>query len=553
MDLCYAEQNGIKSMTKMIYYILFFSLVISEFAFASTYEKVERQGVVTYNSSQNVYVKFESTNGIVTGDTLYQKLSNKLIPAMVVKFISAKSVAGESINNTELKVDDRLFAVIEREIPDLVTNEPNTPEVSIPTATDVSVNTINNSSQRVKKRESNFKGKFSVQSYSNISNSPFFADNQRWRYSFSLNANHIGGSGLSFSNYTTFAYRADQWTNISDNFGRSLRIYDFALNYEFTKTTSIWLGRHLNRKISNISSIDGIQFETGMKNNYVGVVAGSRPNFTDLGFNVKLFEYGVYIGRDDSLSSGYMNNTLAFFEQTNNFKTDRRFLYFQHSNSIIPNTNFFISSEMDLFKQISGVKKNEFQLTSIFASLRYSPSRVISLSLSYDARKNVIYYETFKSFIDSLFENETRQGFNLRMNIRPLKKVFVGLTGGYRYHKNDLKPARNFGGYISYSQIPFVGITPTVSYTKLITSYIEGGVTGLRLSRSLGNWFDIAVYYRNTQYKFYSYLASLKQNSFSVDLSTILFNPVYLSLSYEGIFENTSTSGRILLGLTTRF
>ena len=130
-------------MTKMIYYILFFSLVISEFAFASTYEKVERQGVVTYNSSQNVYVKFESTNGIVTGDTLYQKLSNKLIPAMVVKFISAKSVAGESINNTELKVDDRLFAVIEREIPDLVTNEPNTPEVSIPTATDVSVNTIN--------------------------------------------------------------------------------------------------------------------------------------------------------------------------------------------------------------------------------------------------------------------------------------------------------------------------------------------------------------------------------------------------------------------------
>ncbi len=540
-------------MTKMIYYILFFSLVISESTFSSTYEKVERQGVVTYNSSQNVYVKFESTNGIIAGDTLYQKLSNKLIPAMVVKFISAKSVAGESINNTELKVDDRLFAVIEREIPDPVTNEPNTPEVSIPTATDVSVNAINNSSQRVKKRESNFKGKFSVQSYSNISNSPFFADNQRWRYSFSLNANHIGGSGLSFSNYTTFAYRADQWINISDNFGRSLRIYDFALNYEFTKTTSLWLGRHLNRKISNISSIDGIQFETGMNNNYVGAVAGSRPNFTDLGFNLKLFEYGVYLGRDDSLSSGYMNNTLAFFEQTNNFKTDRRFLYFQHSNSLVPNTNFFISSEMDLFKQISGVKKNEFQLTSVFASLRYSPSRVISLSLSYDARKNVIYYETFKNFIDSLFENETRQGFNLRMNIRPLKKVFVGLTGGYRYQKNDLKPARNFGGYLSYSQIPFVEITPTVSYTKLITSYIEGGVAGLRLSRSLGNWFDIAVYYRNTQYKFYSNLASLKQNSFSVDLSTILFNPVYLSLSYEGIFENTNTSGRILLDLTTRF
>ncbi len=541
-------------MIRLYPYIALISLAASFVVNASTIEKVERTGTVTYKSSQNVYVKFESTDGILTGDTLFQKINSRLVPAMIVKFISSKSVAGETINNLELKIDDKLIAVTEREIPDKVAEENNTAGLTIPLAKEGEVKNEPHENQiQIKERKSTLKGRFSVQSYSNISNSIYFADNQRWRYTFSLNAKNISGSKLSFSNYMSFAYRADQWADLRNNFGRSLRIYDLALNYDFDETTSLWVGRYLNMKISNISSIDGMQFQRGFDRNYVGIVAGSRPNFTDLGFNLKLFEYGAYIGRDDSLGSGYMSNTLAFFEQTNDFKTDRRFIYFQHSNSILSNTNLFISSEMDLFKMISGVKKYEFQLTSLFASLRYSPLRAVSFSLSYDARKNVIYYETYKNFIDSVFENETRQGFNLRMNIKPAKYVYVGLSAGYRYQKNDLKPARNFGGYISYSQIPLIEITPTLSYTKLITSYIDGGDAGLRLSRNIGNNFDLSLYYRNTQYKFYSSIGSLNQNSISVDLSTILFRPVFVTVSYEGIFESTATSGRVLLDLTTRF
>ena len=542
-------------MIKKIATYLTFSFVllfgVSEL-YGSTYEKVEKTGTVTFKSSQNVYVKFENTEGIVRGDTLFRKTNNKLIPAVLVQFISTKSVAGEAIGSIELNTDDKLYAIIEREIPEAVTEEANV-QNPVPVSTGEADAAVKENFKNRKIKEPAVTGKFSVQSYSNISNSPYFADNQRWRYSFSLRTQNIGGSGLSFSDYMTFAYRADQWSRIKDNFGRSLRVYDFALSYDFNPKTTLWLGRHLNRKISNISSIDGIQFETGIGSNYAGIVAGSRPNYTDLGLNLKLFEYGIYIGREDSLSTGYMNNTAAFFEQTNDFRTDRRFLYFQHSNSLLPNTNIFLSTEVDMFKQLSGVKKNEFQLTSLFTSVRYSPSRVVSFSLNYDARKNVIYYETFKNFIDSLFENETRQGFNARINIRPVNRLTLGLSGGYRFQKSDIKPARNFSGYLTYSRIPSVEITPTLSYTKLITSYIEGGVAGLRLSRSFDSYFDLSVYYRNTQYKFYSTIGNLDQNSISVDLSTYLLNPVFLSVSYEGIFEKTSTSGRILLDLTTRF
>ena len=333
------------------FYALYLVFSISNLLFANSFEKIEKEGIVTYKSSQNVYVKFENTDGISPGDSLFQKANNKFVPAIIVRFISTKSVAGEVLNDIDLKPGEKLYAVIEKEIREEVAEQNDViQQTVIPVSQEVTGK--NKTPGKSKPGESELSGRFSIQSYSNISNSQYFADNQRWRYSFDFNARNIGGSGLSFSNYVTFAYRADRWAGISDNFGRSLRVYDVALNYDFSKKTSLWLGRHLNRKISNISSVDGLQFETGLKENFIGIVAGSRPNFTDLGFNFKLFEYGIYLGREDSLSSGYMSNTLAFFEQTNDFKTDRRFLYFQHANSIIPNTNIFVSTEVDMFKQI---------------------------------------------------------------------------------------------------------------------------------------------------------------------------------------------------------
>ena len=97
-------------MRKYIYNILFTILLISGFnlTFATRYEKVERTGVVTYKSSQNVYVKFENTSGINQGDTLFIGMNNKMVPALKVQFISTKSCAGETINGMDLNVDDRI-------------------------------------------------------------------------------------------------------------------------------------------------------------------------------------------------------------------------------------------------------------------------------------------------------------------------------------------------------------------------------------------------------------------------------------------------------------
>jgi hypothetical protein len=534
---------------KNMFLILILTSVIS---FSKSDEREIKKGIISFISSQNVYVKFDNTIGIAEGDTLFTVSGNKSNAALIVRFISSTSCAGEKIVDKNLKVNDELIAYIkieQTEVKGEITVDTKKPQLSesIP---EVKIQSYSS----IKKINSGISGRISTQSYSNFTNYSDRGNNQRWRHSVRLNAQNIENTGLSFSTYSIFAYKADDWKQISSNIGRALKIYDLNLGYKFDESTRLWLGRYLNRRISNISAVDGLQIERDFSSFTIGLVGGSRPDFSDFGYNFRLFEYGVYINKADTLGSGMMDNTLSVFEQTNDFKTDRRFIYLQHSNNLIQKTSFFISSEIDLYKKILDREENSPSVTSVFVSARYTPVRELSFSLSYDARQNVIYYETFKSFIDSVFENETRQGFRFRTNIKPLRNLSLGLNYGYRYRKSDLKPNTNFGGNISYTNIPLLDVSTNVSFSRLNSSYIESNLYGVFIYKTIDQiYLDISIGLRLTEYMLLQNNGKYNEKSIVVDASSSLLNPVYISLGYEGIFEQVRTSGRILIDLSLRF
>ena len=515
-------------------------------------QQFEKLGKVTYKSSQNIYVQFESTEGILAGDTLFIKTKGKLHPSLQVSFISTMSCAGSAINGDNIKVGDELLAIVK-----IKQTEDNAIDTSIaayiPQQTEILPVTLKKSSLgNVKKNNSN--GRISIQSYSSLNSGNTSEKDQRWRYTASYNAEGIGESGFSISSYFNFAYSAAEWQAIQQRPWNNLKVYDLSLGYDFDEETTIKIGRYLNPKISNISSVDGLQFQKKLSNYFGGLIIGSRPDFATLNFNSKLFEYGGYIGRTDTINSGLMENTLAFFQQTNNFKTDRRFIYFQHNNSLMKNLNLFLSSEIDLYALEKGEGKNKLSLTSFFFSTHYSPVRIISFSLSYDARKNVIYYETFKTTIDSIIENETRQGIRFGTNIRPFNNLFIGLNAGYRFLKKDIKPSRNFNGYLTYSQIPFIEISPTLSYSRLISNYVDGSIYGIRLSKYLSFIdYSLSISFTKVEYDYLASFVKLKQNNFSADLSGRIWDQLFVSCSYEGVSEGQQNYSRILIDLSFRF
>jgi hypothetical protein len=426
-------------------------------------------------------------------------------------------------------------------------------EVNTPTVTETSTSSSTGfSKQQVSLSKTD--GRYSIQSYSNFSNTGFRSDYQRWRHSLRFTSQRIGESGFSFSTYSIFAYKADEWNVVSDNLGRALKVYDFNLKYEFDETARIWAGRFINSKISNISTIDGLMFEKSFTSLTFGLVAGSRPNFSDFGINTKLFEFGGYVSKIDSFSSGVMENTISAFNQTYDFKTDRRFLYFQHTNNVINHITLFGSAEVDLFKKVNDKAQSDFSFTGLFVSARYAPVREFSLNLSYDARKNVIYYETFKSLSQTILENELRQGFRARASFKPITNLFFSLQYGYRYRKGDVKASSNYGANLGYSMVPLIQSSANINFNRIMSSYVDGYVYSANLTKSLYSLnSDFSLGFRKTIYNFANGASKLEENALLFDYSINAFKPFSLSFSYEGVFESTRTTGRILFDITTRF
>ncbi|MCK9209799.1 MAG: hypothetical protein M0P61_03065 [Ignavibacteriaceae bacterium] len=530
------------TLKNIIYFVIFFA--INSF---SQPQIEKREGVVTYQTPQNVYVKFVSTENIIVNDTLFIFRSNALIPAIQVKFLSSKSVAGERINNVSLNENEPVFAFVKGV---------EKKEEKLPGGEKLdSISTI--AGIKIPKKVStpkNYYGRFSMQSVSQFDNVSNRGDMQRWRYSLSFSADKIADSKFSFSSYINFSYNVKDWPQVKKSIGQSLKIYDLGVSYELSTKSLLWIGRHLNPRTANVGTIDGVQYEYTFSKYYTGAILGSRPNFSDYGYNAKLFQFGGYVGRTDSLKSSTMENTIAVFNQTNNFKTDRRYLYLQHSNDIIPKTYFFASSEVDMFKKVNLVGKNTLSLTSIFFSVRYSPIQLISASLSYDARKNVIYYETYKTLLEYLIENEMRQGYSASVYIKPFSQLYISANAGYRFQKRDAKPSRNFGSTISYYQIPYAKVDGSISFLKLISSYSEGAQVSLRTSKSFWNDnISLAGEIRDIKYHFVNNPNAMHQLIAGLEMSIRIPFNMYASLSYEGIFEKKNTQGRVFLDLTKRF
>ena len=90
------------------------------------------------------------------------------------------------------------------------------------------------------------------------------------------------------------------------------------------------------------------------------------------------------------------------------------------------------------------------RISNLYLSLRYRVMQKLSLSVSYSARKNIVYYESYKSFLDKMLESETLQGYSFHLNYSPVSSLSFGLTAGYRFQNQDARDSRNLHGYVSY-------------------------------------------------------------------------------------------------------
>jgi len=535
-------------MTRNVILIIIFSCAFSLLRAQPSVQEIE--GIVTYVTQQNVYVKFLSAKKIKPGDNLFIRSEGKLISVVSITNCSSVSCVGKLTGDKKVTVGEVVVAIVpkDKDQKQLVDKKDEETNKVIDESKPEGIKEGNKT-----KRKQNIEGRILLSSYSNISN--LAVDNSfRFRYTLSLNAININNTPLTFESYISFAHKLNDWAEIKENVFNGLKIYTLDLRYDLGKSTSIYLGRKINPQISSLGAIDGLQVETKIKNLYFGGVVGFRPDFEDYGFNSKLLEYGAYFGLNFQNKNGNMQTSMALFEQTNSGNTDRRFAYFQHQNSLIKNLNLFVSSEIDLYKVKDGIPITDLMLTSLYVSLNYRPFKRLTIMGSYDNRKNIIYYETFKNYLDMLLEDATRQGVQLRVNYRPINFIFVGLTTSYRIRDNDIRPTENLSGFLTFSQIPWIRTAATLSANFLQTNYLNGMVYGLKLNKDLfSGKMSCGLNYRYVNYLFENSSNNLSQHIAELDLSINFSRKFSLSADYELTFENQTVYNRVYLSVIKRF
>ncbi|MCC6410228.1 MAG: hypothetical protein IT270_01135 [Saprospiraceae bacterium] len=390
------------------------------------------------------------------------------------------------------------------------------------------------------RRKQKMRIRLSAGSYTNLSDR---GDHTRMRYSFTMQGNNIRNSRFSTDVNVVFRHTLGEWNTVNENLNDALKVYALAGKFDVTESSNVVLGRKINPRIASIGAIDGIQFEKSLGQFMVGAIGGSRPDYLDYSWNPELFQAGIYGGYESKMGDPSHQTTLGVMEQHNKSAIDRRFVYLQHSNNLLTNLNLFSSCELDLYEKVNNETKNTPSLTNLFVSLQYRFSKKVNATLSYDNRRNIIYYESYKSYIDQLIEDETRQGMRFGLNLRPFKMVSIGANASWRFQKSNANDSKNLNAYVNFNRVPVLNTSVSLTANFLQTSYINSKIYGVRLTENfLKGKGNAELYYRLVQYDYPIYEYSTNQHVVGASVSIQVLKGLAIYLFAEHTLDSQNNN-----------
>ena len=162
--------------------------------------------------------------------------------------------------------------------------------------------------------------------------------------------------------------------------------------------------------------------------------------------------------------------------------------------------------------------------------------------VSYDSRKRIIFYETFRTEVERMLEDdEARQGIRIRMNANPLKYINAGIAFSTRFQNDDLHESNNTNAYLSHGKLPYLGGRASVNYNINRSDYLESKIMAFRYARNLiHSVLDGDFYYRSVSYAYLSSEFTRNQNYFGSNLTFRMSGTWMFSILGEYSTSDTS-------------
>lgn len=503
-------------------------------------------GTVSYMTSDNVYLRFANTEKLTIGDTIYLAKGKQLTPCLVLQQKSSVSCIAQIIGGCTIKTGDAVAYFYADDAPteaaDTTATDSILPVAVVPVATTTPTIT----------KPDPINGRVSLANYTTLGNGDV---NSRTMARLSLNADKIGGSNFSFRTYAH--YRQNNLSRESETtVDRRLNVYQLALDYDVSEIFRITAGRFIAQKMPSVGAIDGLLLDKSWNKFYVGAIAGFRPDPSTYKLNFNLLQFGAFAGVYHTKSRSSFTN-LGFINQSNSGITDRRYLFLQHSSSIGSKLNLFASSEIDTYQTDSlGTAQPGGQLTSVFMSANFRATKRITLSASFDSRRNQILYQSFADQLNNLLAyNPKRNGIRFGFDVRASTNIRTGIYVAVRTQSNQQNEYYMGNFYFNVSNFPWIGGSLNNSISYNTNSTFNYASLNVRYNRNLfKEAFSLSPYYRllrHTYANITDYVAY--QQYFGLDTQYYITRNLSLGVMYEYSLQKDQQFNRFNVNLIQRF
>jgi len=464
-------------------------------------DTLRTSGTVTFLSGDNAYIRFESTTHITIGDTLFSDGK----PCLQVIQKSSFSTVCKALLGADCtpKIDDRYtHQKLKPRVKEAPDRKPdtgkNTDRKAVPTGVDSSsITPIDSNALPPKNRFKLPVLAAGERRYARISaayNGVVSPDTSRGGYLRSVyraqvDWERIQGTPFSVEGYVQYQEYGSLLGRDAEVSSRPARwnVFNAALLYDNQKSFSASVGRRVNRKISSIGAIDGVQMEARHKGLFLGAIAGYRPNYNTFGIDLDRFQYGAFTGWEGSGESSHTSLTTGFIEQTLNGQIDRRYMYFQGSHRV-GSLYLFSSAQADLYANFDTASAQQlFDVKQFYISARYRWSSQFNIFASYDSRERIIFYETFDTEVEQLLADaNARNGWRVRLQWMPWS--FLRLNGSYNYRieKSTSNYSDNIQLSASFYDLPWTGGTLILLGQRNTSRYLNSDIATVRYARNLG-------------------------------------------------------------------
>lgn len=375
-------------------------------------------GMVTYVTSEMIYLDVGSQQGLTKGAPLEVRRDGVSLAALSVTSLSSRRAACTVPVGHQFQVNDQvIFDGVAGNPADAMRARSDESRAPSPPASD--------GSWRGVSAPGDWQGRVGLRFFARSDGSGRGDDTYQPSLDLRADGSSIGRSDVS-ARIDVRTRRT--FTNDDDSTGRT-RVHRAEMRWVPAESGwSLAAGRQQVSAVATIGTFDGVGVRYGGSRWAGGLLSGTQPDATSYGFSTDVREHGVWVERGSrgGGGAGSWRTAVAFIGSYRNGTVDREYAALQErwNRGRLSTT---ARQEFDLNRDWRAEEEPRVNLTGSFWNARFAWTPTVSVDGGFDTRRRVRLYRDHVT-PETEFDDSFRRGYWAGVAVRPWRRARMGFS-----------------------------------------------------------------------------------------------------------------------------